>query len=91
MALWEELGVHKAIPDVISALGNIHAALGENDRALEHYRAAIELSEQVGWQFSISENLMRIGEIHFNRGEYEQDIPKGRNHGSTSLRGRFYR
>jgi CHAT domain-containing protein/predicted negative regulator of RcsB-dependent stress response len=59
-------------------LGNLYAAWGEKDLALESYRQAYQLSKDTGNRAQEASNLMRIARLLEQHGDYEQGLEYAR-------------
>jgi predicted ATPase/class 3 adenylate cyclase len=72
MAIYEELGDHNGIGNVLWGLGQGLVFLGESDSALDLYHRAVDSYRKAGNQFGLSWALFELSEAHRRGGRIEE-------------------
>ncbi len=68
------LGDRRHAMEVVGAIGENYVALGEYEKASEHFHRGIEIAQELGAKHALSMFENHLGTIHFNRADHHQAL-----------------
>ena len=71
-SMFSELKLEEAEATVIRTIGNIYHSINENDKAIEEYNIALEISKRLNDPVSVAYNMGNIGYVLKKKGELKE-------------------